>query len=214
MTEPKKTLTIYDALDKKKVQEAIDNLIKGHTPAEFIKERPGRGGKTFNYVETYYVVDQLNKLFGFRWNFEIISEEITDKEATVKGRLTAHASDGQTIVKEQFGEADRQAGVPPGDTKKGAASDCLKKCASLFGIALDVYWGKELEIFTPEQESGEVQMNTNDAVKAFNKYVTSKKLAWSKVFELLGISSLSEIADYQEAYRNLKEKLDGQVDKS
>ncbi len=27
-----------------------------------------------------------------------------------------------------------------GDTLKSASPDCLKKCASYFGVALDIYW--------------------------------------------------------------------------
>ena len=65
---------------------------------------------------------------------------------------------GQTIVKTQFGGADikrHASGASSGrplsiaDDYKAAASDALKKCASLLGIGLDLY-GRD----RPELEEG------------------------------------------------------------
>ena len=44
------------------------------------------------------------------------------------------------MVKEQFGSHQHHANVFIGDTLKAAGSDALKKCASLLGIASDIYW--------------------------------------------------------------------------
>ena len=46
-------------------------LMEG-TPEYAIKHRPGRGGMTFRYVQHGYVTDQLNKAFGFDWDFRIL----------------------------------------------------------------------------------------------------------------------------------------------
>ncbi len=197
-------LTIYDALDQKGVKEAITSLLKGRTPVKYVKQRPARGGGQVNYVETYYVVDQLNKLFGFKWNFELLDEKVDDKEVMVKGRLTCFTGDGFPIIKEQFGQVDRLPSVPLGDQKKAAASDCLKKCASLFGIALDVYWGKEIEYFTPEAEEEGIDFTSSDAARAFNRFVQDKHLSWSEVFQILGVKSLSEVKDFKQAYEKVK----------
>jgi hypothetical protein len=207
MTE-EKSLTIADALVEGQVVEAIRNLRRGKTPVKHVKQRPARGGGTVNYVETYYVVDQLNKLFSFRWDFEVLEHVVDNSSCIVKGKLTCHTPSGD-IVKHQFGEADRHSGVPVGDTLKAATSDCLKKCASLIGIALDVYWGKELEFFAEEGEV-QVKMTTSDAARAFNKFVESRHLPYSKVFSILGIKSMAEIANFKEAYNKLKEALDGE----
>jgi len=199
-------LDLYSSLDEKAVQEAIANLIKGKTPPKAIKDRQGRGGGKVNYVETYYVVDQLNKVFGFKWDFEIVEHTVSDKCAIVKGKLTCHTPQGD-IVKNQFGECDRQKNVPAGDTLKGAASDCLKKCASLIGIAIDVYWGKEVEFFADDEDDKEIKPDytSNEAEKAFGRYVEKKKKTYSQVFMLLGIGSLNDITDYKEAYNKLVE---------
>jgi recombination DNA repair RAD52 pathway protein len=55
--------TLYTVLNKK-------------TPAKFIKKRVGRGGKYFDYVETGFVIEQLNKAFNNMWDFEIIDKQI------------------------------------------------------------------------------------------------------------------------------------------
>ena len=204
-----KALTIYDAIDKKGVKEAIANLIKGKTPIKYVKQRPARGGGNVNYVETYYIVDQLNKLFGFRWNFEVLDEKSDGKEVIVKGRLTAFGGSNSPIVKEQFGQVDRVAGVPLGDQKKAASSDCLKKCASLFGIALDIYWGKEVEYFaTEEGEESSIDVGGTEAARAFGKFLSDHHIPVSKALSLLNIKSLSEIENYKEAFEIIKKALE------
>ena len=64
------------------------------------------------------------------------------QEVIIRGRLTVHAKHG-TIVKEQFGSSavKRSNGniTSLGDDLKAATSDALKKCASLLGLALDLY---------------------------------------------------------------------------
>ena len=71
-----------------------------------------------------------------------IIPEQDPQEVVIRGRLTVHAKHG-TIVKEQFGSASvkRSNGsiTSLGDDLKAATSDALKKCASLLGLALDLY---------------------------------------------------------------------------
>lgn len=117
-------------------------LMQATTPPEFIKERIARGGKQARYVEGGYVVARLNQIFGaINWDFDIVDKEITPSEVWVRGKLTIKDhKNGYTISKSQFGTHERHQGVPLGDTLKAAATDSMKKCASLFGVALDVYW--------------------------------------------------------------------------
>jgi len=117
-------------------------LIQVATPKEFIKTRPGKGNKTFTYVEGGYVIARLNQIFSpVGWDFEVVNERVEPNEVVVRGKLTIKDhKNGYAISKTQYGTKERNAGVPLGDTLKAAATDCLKKCASLFGIALDVYW--------------------------------------------------------------------------
>ena len=126
--------TLYAVLNKK-------------TQAKFIKKRVGRGGKYFDYVETGFVIEQLNKAFNNMWDFEIIDKQIGQDKIWVLGKLTVKFITPfgiQTISKSQFGGSDVKKSngvvIDIGDDLKAAASDSLKKCASLLGVAKDVYF--------------------------------------------------------------------------
>jgi len=125
-----------------KLPPAVKKQIYLETPVEFIKERKGKGNKTFRYVEGGYVVARLNQIFSpVGWDFEIIEHIIEPTEVVVKGRLTIkNPLQKYQVSKTQYGSKERYAAVPLGDTLKAASTDALKKCASFFGIALDVYW--------------------------------------------------------------------------
>src|SRR5437667_3376453 len=130
------------------LSEAQVDFLMQRTPKREIKMRQGRGGLQFAYVEHGYVTERLNLVFGFNWDFEIVDKQILDEEVIVEARLTVRTPGGQTIVKTQFGGAEikRHASGPRSgrplsiaDDYKAAASDALKKCASLLGIGLDLY---------------------------------------------------------------------------
>lgn len=128
--------------------EAQVDFLLQRTPPHEIKERQGRGGQRFSYVEHGYVTERLNLVFGFNWDFEVEDKQMLDDEVIVSAKLTVRTPGGQTIVKSQFGGAEikRHASGPRSgrplsvaDDYKAAASDALKKCASLLGIGLDLY---------------------------------------------------------------------------
>jgi len=122
-------------------------VLLGKTPDRYIKQRPAKGGGTWNYVSTAYIQKMLNLAFGWRWSFEIVHQEITEKQVIVQGRLS-FTTLGETFTKMQFGRKDimfSKGTTTPmdlGNDLKAAASDSLKKCASMIGIAQDIY-GKE-----------------------------------------------------------------------
>lgn len=124
------------------------NFINQKTPQQFIKERPGPGGIRLEYVEVGYVISTLNQIFGWDWDFIILDQQIGKKQVWVRGELTVRLR-GHSITKGQYGGSDiklNRQGQPLSiaDDLKAASSDCLKKCASMLGIAGDVYW-KELD---------------------------------------------------------------------
>jgi hypothetical protein len=130
------------------LNEAQVDFLLQRTPKHEIKTRQGRGGLQFSYVEHGYVTERLNLVFGFNWDFEVTDKQILDDEVIVEARLTVRTPGGQTIVKTQFGGAEikRHASGPRSgrplsiaDDYKAAASDALKKCASLLGVGLDLY---------------------------------------------------------------------------
>lgn len=132
--------------------DAQIKLLLSATPKRFIKTRKGRGGKNWDYVNVYYVTKVLNLLYGFNWSFEVKDQayDLDIGQAYVLGRLTVPGLKNP-IFKEQYGRVEikyftdqtlpdgRRRPLDLGNDLKAAASDALKKCASLIGIAVDIY---------------------------------------------------------------------------
>lgn len=103
----------------------------------------------FEYITGEQVVSRLNDTLGvFGWTFEVLANrhDTEADEIVVQGRLRVYdPQSGQWITREQFGSQKinrkRDSGRPIeiGFDHKGAATDCLKKCASLFGVGLYLY---------------------------------------------------------------------------
>ena len=121
----------------------LGRLLK-QTPTKYVKQRPAKGGGTWDYVTGGYVRKCLNLMFGWDWSFEIVEQMVLHGEAIVKGKLTCN-SNGKTIVKMQFGNKDimmkkgTEIPLSIGNDLKAASTDCLKKCAAEIGIAADIY---------------------------------------------------------------------------
>lgn len=119
-------------------------FITKKTPMRFIRLRPGPGGKQLSYVEVGYIVQVLNHAFGWDWDFRVYDQQIGKRQVWVRGELTVRIN-GHSITKSQYGGSDIKTNrsgdaISVADDLKTAASDCLKKCASLLGIAGDIYW--------------------------------------------------------------------------
>lgn len=116
------------------------------TPLEMIEAREGRGGRVFYYLRHQYVTEKLNDLCGRDWDFRVLRERMDEDNITVLGELTVRVA-GRVIVKSQYGSdtVERFTDGPNkgkplsiGDNFKAAASDALKKCATLIGLGLDL----------------------------------------------------------------------------
>lgn len=224
MTEKQKETAIVPVMDSaefiKRKKEAIKRLTSGMTPLTEIKSRPGRGGGVQKYVDIGYMVEQANLLTTFNWKQEVVKEEeYRDKngkvlEIGVLVRVTFYNTDGSGISKEQWGQKDIVYQKPDltlpvsyFDDKKAAISDGVKKCLSYFGIAADVYAGKEMEFYM-QDESFLASMGNDQWQLVFSKLANESKLKWGKIFEVLGVQDASKITDYKEAYDKLKKYLD------
>ena len=155
MAETREGLVKLDGVDpelkvlqSKYFGEAIANLLTRETPEDVIAERPGRGRQTFRYVPIAWFIAQLNALFGFNWDFEVTDHEVLEKmkQIWVKGKLTVRGPGNTVVTKTQFGGSaikynQQGAIIDIADDLKSASSDCLKKCATLLGMAWDVYSG-------------------------------------------------------------------------
>ncbi len=109
---------------------------------EQIKQREGNFGKTLDYVEGHTIIHRLNDAFDANWSFAILKHEIIKEtdEVFVLGRLSTG-----DIVKTQFGSSKitraRETGeaISLSDDLKAAATDALKKAATLLGVGLFLY---------------------------------------------------------------------------
>ncbi len=137
------------------------------TPKQYVYRKPGKGGGTFDYVSVAYITKALNYIFGWNWDFEVLEHGVEGGQVWVKGKLTVHGMQpGQTITKTQFGRADIKLKrnskdmLDFGNVLKGASSDALKKCASMFGIASDIYGKSEYKEESGNEPRGD-QNGTN-----------------------------------------------------
>lgn len=177
----------------------MDEKTIKHLTTPFAKDqlKVRRGGRKgdMTYVEGALVVERLNLAFGHRWSWQVLDSEVRDAgedrngkpqyDVTVRGRLTVD-DDGLTIIKDAFGGVRVGAagkGECHGDDLKGAATDALKKAASLLGVGLHLYsdevdTGEEpARVQEPRRER--TQAAKPDASKAANGpgRVTDEQLA-------------------------------------
>ena len=107
-----------------------------------IKTRPGRNGQSLSYIEGHAVIERLNEAFSGQWSFYILDHRITDDQVIVLAELRVN-----DLVKQAFGGSDvtraKESGKPISisDDLKSAATDALKKAATLLGVGLHLYSG-------------------------------------------------------------------------
>lgn len=177
-------------------------FIMKQTPQRFVKTRPAKGGGTWTYVSGTYIRKVLNLMFGWDWDFEIMSENVylDAKEVVVKGKLTVRSGD-RTIVKMQYGNKDiifkkgTQEPLSIGNDLKAAATDALKKCATELGIASDVYAPGEF-----------VSVQVQDVTKEdlIERLGECSNVPESLLANIQRIINNEETASYNKAYIQLK----------
>lgn len=154
---PKEALTYNLEVAKKVVSDKLN--------PSWIEQRT-QGKATLSYIGGHIVIRLLNQAFNYQWSFEVIKEEIIPSlpkplseykngrrqpvlnpdgsqkmepqppVVKVLGRLTVPGLG----VKEQYGSKVLIGGATEQESAfKSASTDALKKCASLFGIGLDLY---------------------------------------------------------------------------
>lgn len=160
------------------------NILMAPTPAKYVKTRDMPGGGKADYVSGHYVMNVLNYATGFQWDFEVLEEKEKYGQIVIRGRLSFVTPEGRVISKTQYGRAnikvysdtiklrngstvkrtDSKAGQPVdyGNDHKAAATDALKKCASLLGVAWDIY-GKE--DFKQTKITDDPIVETGDGIK-------------------------------------------------
>lgn len=194
------SLVDNNSLNAKQLQ-----LLLKKTPAQYVKQRPAKGGGKWEYVSGGYVRKVLNLMFGWEWSFEIMDEKIMADQAIVKGKLTC-VSNGRTIVKMQYGNKDiaykkMQAGetertpLSIGNDLKAAATDALKKCAAELGVASDVYNKEEFREINVDVSSIDETNNNKEKERIAQHIENSADLE-----ELEMVEHLIELHNLEKVY--------------
>jgi hypothetical protein len=247
MADKSMTIYTYFSAIRNEVKAALDNLILGRTPIGEVRTRIIRGGGKAKFVNVYYMTRMASLLTGFRWSSECLEEkyipnESTPREVGAKMKVTLHDGEGNSYHMEAWGQSDvkkyvkdmvserggliAKAGEPMSiiDDMKSAYSDGIKKCLSYFGIANDVYGGKDLDYFgseTPrpgaETIQGEVVDVTDqyinpastsvDVRKFFTEFLAEKHITIGRACEILQVESINEIEDWLAAGKKIRDYL-------
>jgi hypothetical protein len=129
--------------------EEILELLGRRFRPEVIQQRKIGGGRTVPYLPVGAVIERLNKACN-TWHFHIVSRDRELMQLSRWNEQTRRSEPRDVPVSIVVGELEipelgkRQAiGVQAlddgsgEDLLKGAASDSLKKCASLFGVSVE-----------------------------------------------------------------------------
>lgn len=154
-------------------------LLLKKTPKQYVHTRPAKGGGTWDYVSGGYVRKVLNLMFGWDWDFEVVSEQVVGKQVIVKGKLTCRVN-GRQIVKMQFGckeiicRKGTDEALNLGNDFKAASTDALKKCAAELGIAADIYNKQDFKEIAVNTQTID-QVNDLTEVKRITDFIADAK---------------------------------------
>jgi hypothetical protein len=105
-------------------------------PENLVRTRIGGGGTKLRWVPARSVSERLDQVLGVTgWDFSVTK---VDEKNTVHGVLKIKLADGSFATREDFGYETGGSG----ESLKEAASDALRRCASLFGVARYLYQGE------------------------------------------------------------------------
>lgn len=159
VAKKRKTRMVLEEPGTQVLAEAIPlsiSILTRPIPEEEIRKKPGKGGQSQVYTDVNYVISTLNEAFGHRWSNRVDSVEIIKDlegrpfEAFALVTISCSFDNGLSWVSHTQGgsqpiewikgsDGSKTIPVTVGDAIKGAISDAIKKCASLFGVAAEIY---------------------------------------------------------------------------
>jgi hypothetical protein len=158
-------------------------ILEREFSSALIRTRKGPFGQTFSYVEGTEYIRRLNEAFEAEWSFEVLEHHIRDNEVVVLGKLTASniaktAFGGSSITTSREGEV-----IAIADDLKAAATDALKKAASLLGVGLHLHASEQAEAKPHPSNGGNGNGRKHDANSASGR-VASPNSASGRVDRL------------------------------
>lgn len=139
-----------------KTFEEVNKMLDEKIPRDVVSSRSAGGGMRLSYLETHYVIDRMNKVFGNTgWEYETAEMEAIEADKPTyraKARIKAFVRTGEntflTITKEGTGYGSAKSKVEPHELAlKEAESDAFKRAAMKFGMSLG------LALYSKEQEN-------------------------------------------------------------
>lgn len=121
--------------------EEIEEALNAKIPETAISTR-AMGGVNLSYLETWYVIDRMNQVFGpLNWSKEttnLYQVEGTQRATyTCKVRVTVYTPDGRQAYRDGYGYGnDKHDKTPHELAVKAAESDAFKRAAMQFGLSL------------------------------------------------------------------------------
>ena len=140
----------------------LKDLLDSNIPSSVVSKR-NQGGKELSYLETWYVIDRLNQVFGTdNWNWNVV------KMDPVPGDKISFICQGLLVVDFGNNKYSQKAGIGFGSDKsnfnagemasKEAESDALKRAAMKFGRSLGLaLYDKSGEYVDEEQTKTSVK---------------------------------------------------------
>ena len=184
-------------------------LLLKKTPSQYVRQRPAKGGGVWHYVSGAYVRKVLNLMFGWDWDFEVLSEMIQGNQVIVKGKLTCRVN-GKSIIKTQFGCKEimmRKGTNEPlnlGNDFKSATTDALKKCSAEIGIAGDIYGKDEFKEIDVIQDV----MSAEDTHNSKEKERVEKHILNANTIEsLMQVEELANKYELNTIFKTKKQNL-------
>ena len=186
------------SLLKKEITEPLDvSLVRTG------KDSKGNEFYYYNYID---IAKHLNKHLGLAWSYRVTPVVNDASEPLVHASLTITDEHGQECTREQYGSSLFSSATDSYAEKlKASASVGLTKCASLFGIGIELYdkaYLKGIKSMLQEKEDKIAALKSSIKNAAKEKKLSNAELK-TITCEVLGIdqenysSDLLSLEDYQ-----------------
>lgn len=177
---------------------AMDQLAAEEIPLEAIKTRPGKGGKTFDYVSHIWVTQKLRDAFGVFWSMNVKDYEVfNDNSAVAVVELIIYAptsedEEMEVSITEVGAFEDATGKMPKAMIVASAVSRGLCRCVMRrFGIGKQFY----------DEESEPTLASAWESIK---RHAERQKLTPEEVlqlFEMNGITRSNLLDEFTRAWR-------------
>lgn len=182
--------------------ERANALREKKVPANAIKVRPGKGGKTFSYIAHTWATETLQDVLKEFWSFDTIQWEVfEDNSVAALVRLTQHVpytdSRGTNVFSRsvtEIGAFDNMMKIPKAMAVAAAVSRGLCRCMMrMFGLGIEFY-----------KAGDEGEMSAKDAWNVLWRFAQNKGMKDQNVLVAAlkdkGISGATLVDNFQEAY--------------